>query len=244
MGWCIECHNKAEIDLASSGYYEEIHHRLKDNLRGNEELRKYMEDGQNHRKGAWRLGVCQVPLLTSIYPEPPVSQPHGKHKALLVRTGRASRDGGISRRFKDKNSLKRKRWTNSLTDERLESTHTGRRDFLKFMGFGLTAATLAACETPVVKSIPYTNKPEEVTPGVANFYASTYYDGQDFVNVLVKTREGRPIFVKSNPKQDTVVSTLVSMLLYCHCMMKHASTDLESAENPVTGRKSILLYPM
>ncbi|MBV41772.1 MAG: hypothetical protein CL834_01940, partial [Crocinitomicaceae bacterium] len=87
-----------------------------------------------------------------------------------------------------------------LTDERLESTHTGRRDFLKFMGFSLTAATLAACETPVVKSIPYTNKPEEVTPGVANFYASTYYDGQDYVNVLVKTREGRPIFVKSNPK--------------------------------------------
>lgn len=87
-----------------------------------------------------------------------------------------------------------------LSDERLESTHTGRRDFLKFMGFGLTAATLAACETPVIKSIPYTNKPEEVTPGVANFYASTYYDGQDYVNALVKTREGRPIFVKSNTK--------------------------------------------
>jgi MoCo/4Fe-4S cofactor protein with predicted Tat translocation signal len=85
-----------------------------------------------------------------------------------------------------------------LSDERLESTHTGRRDFLKFMGFSLTAATLAACETPVVKSIPYTNKPGEVTPGVANHYASTYYDGQDFMNVLVKTREGRPIFVKSN----------------------------------------------
>ena len=85
-----------------------------------------------------------------------------------------------------------------LSDDRLESTHTGRRDFLKFMGFSLTAATLAACETPVVKSIPYTNKPGDVTPGVANHYASTYYDGQDFMNVLVKTREGRPIFVKSN----------------------------------------------
>ena len=85
-----------------------------------------------------------------------------------------------------------------LSDEQLESTHTGRRDFLKFMGFSLTAATLAACETPVVKSIPYTNKPAEVTPGVANHYASTYYDGQNFVNVLVKTREGRPIFVKAN----------------------------------------------
>ncbi|HBL38481.1 MAG TPA: hypothetical protein DDZ19_05290, partial [Flavobacteriales bacterium] len=33
-----------------------------------------------------------------------------------------------------------------LTDDRLESTHTGRRDFLKFMGFSLTAATLVACE--------------------------------------------------------------------------------------------------
>ena len=66
------------------------------------------------------------------------------------------------------------------------------------MGFSVTAATLAACVTPVVKSIPYTNKPEEITPGVANYYASTYYDGHDFVNVLVKTREGRPIFVKNN----------------------------------------------
>ncbi len=85
-----------------------------------------------------------------------------------------------------------------LSDDRLQRANTGRRDFLKFMGFSVTAATLAACETPVVKSIPYTNKPEEITPGVANFYASTFYDGHDFVNVLVKTREGRPIFVKSN----------------------------------------------
>lgn len=87
-----------------------------------------------------------------------------------------------------------------LSDDRLESTHTGRRDFLKFMGFSLTAATLAACETPVIKSIPYTNKPEEVTPGVANYYATTYTDGQDYANVLVKTREGRPIFIKPNTR--------------------------------------------
>ena len=85
-----------------------------------------------------------------------------------------------------------------LSDERIDATHTGRRDFLKFMGFSLTAATLAACETPVIKSIPYTVKPEEVTPGVANHYASTFYNGQDYGQVLVKTREGRPIFIKSN----------------------------------------------
>ena len=86
-----------------------------------------------------------------------------------------------------------------LGNESLTSATTGRRDFLKFMGFSLAAATLAACETPVIKSIPYTSKPEGLTPGVANYYASTYYNGHDYVNVLVKTREGRPIFVKSNP---------------------------------------------
>ncbi len=85
-----------------------------------------------------------------------------------------------------------------LTDDKLSETNTGRRDFLKFMGFSLAAATLAACETPVVKSIPYVVKPEEITPGVANFYASTYYDGNDYGNLLVKTREGRPIFIKGN----------------------------------------------
>lgn len=85
-----------------------------------------------------------------------------------------------------------------LSDSKLKDTNTGRRDFLKFMGFSVAAATLAACETPVVKSIPYVVKPEEITPGVANFYASTYYDGNDYGNLLVKTREGRPIFIKGN----------------------------------------------
>ncbi len=87
-----------------------------------------------------------------------------------------------------------------LADKGLTGSSTGRRDFLKFLGFSLSAATLAACETPVVKSIPYVNKPEEITPGVANWYASTYYDGDDFASVLVKTREGRPIHIKGNTR--------------------------------------------
>jgi MoCo/4Fe-4S cofactor protein with predicted Tat translocation signal len=85
-----------------------------------------------------------------------------------------------------------------LSSDKLKETNTGRRDFLKFMGFSVAAATLAACETPVVKSIPYVVKPEEITPGIANYYASTYYDGADYGNVLVKTREGRPIHIKGN----------------------------------------------
>ena len=75
---------------------------------------------------------------------------------------------------------------------------TGRRDFLKLLGFSVGAATLAACETPVTKVVPYVNKPEHVTPGLPTYYATTYYDGNDYANVLVKTREGRPIHIKAN----------------------------------------------
>ncbi len=85
-----------------------------------------------------------------------------------------------------------------LSNHNLDKATTSRRDFLKFLGFSVSAATLAACETPVVRSIPYVNKPEEITPGVANYYASTYYDGHDYCSILVKTREGRPIFIEGN----------------------------------------------
>ena len=80
----------------------------------------------------------------------------------------------------------------------LESSQTSRRDFLKFVGFSTAAATLAACEGPVHKSIPYVVQPERIVPGVANFYASTIADGFDFASVLVKTREGRPIKIENN----------------------------------------------
>lgn len=75
-----------------------------------------------------------------------------------------------------------------------------RRDFLKMMGFTVGAATLAACETPVHKTIPYVVKPEDITPGIANWYASTYFDGHDYCSILVKTREGRPIKIEGNKK--------------------------------------------
>ncbi|MFM7565819.1 MAG: TAT-variant-translocated molybdopterin oxidoreductase [Flavobacteriales bacterium] len=85
-----------------------------------------------------------------------------------------------------------------LADEQLSESSTGRRDFLKFLGFSVAAATLAACEAPITKAVPYVNKPENVTPGLATWYASTYYDGSSYASVLVKTREGRPIFIKGN----------------------------------------------
>ena len=85
-----------------------------------------------------------------------------------------------------------------LGNDDLGKSSAQRRDFLKFMGFSLGAATLAACETPVNKAVPYLNKPENITPGVPNYFASTYYDGHDFAPIMVKTREGRPIHISAN----------------------------------------------
>jgi MoCo/4Fe-4S cofactor protein with predicted Tat translocation signal len=76
---------------------------------------------------------------------------------------------------------------------------TNRRDFLKYVGFGLGAATIASCETPIKKAIPFVTKPDQLIPGVANYFASAFVRGGDFVPVLVKTREGRPIKIEGNP---------------------------------------------
>jgi mono/diheme cytochrome c family protein len=60
MGWCIECHNKADIDMASSGYYTEMHERLMTSERGNEELRRYLEDDKItvRELGGWECSKC------------------------------------------------------------------------------------------------------------------------------------------------------------------------------------------
>ena len=80
----------------------------------------------------------------------------------------------------------------------LSSSATTRRDFLKYVGFTTAAASLAACEGPVHKSIPYVLQPEQIIPGIADYYATTVFDGFDFANLLVKTREGRPIKLDNN----------------------------------------------
>lgn len=79
-----------------------------------------------------------------------------------------------------------------------EDGNASRRDFLKMMGFSLAAASLAACEAPVRKAIPYVNKPVDINPSIPNYYASTFSSGGDYASIVVKTREGRPIKIDGN----------------------------------------------
>ena len=84
-------------------------------------------------------------------------------------------------------------------DGGLADAKAPRRDFLKYLGFSTAAATLAAsCEIPVKKVIPYANKPENLIPGVAQYYATTYVQEGEVVPVLAKVRDGRPIKIEGN----------------------------------------------
>ena len=128
-----------------------------------------------------------------------------------------------------------------LGDKELPASSTSRRDFLKFLGFSTAAATLAACETPINKAIPYVIKPEEITPGVANYYATTMYDGHDYASVLVKTREGRPIKIDAN-KSATNARIQASVLsLYDSSRLKNpmkggVDTDWSTADAEIIAK--------
>jgi mono/diheme cytochrome c family protein len=60
MGWCIQCHNETEVQMAGNGYYDEIHRRLKETPMGNKELQEYLEDEKITVKelGGWECAKC------------------------------------------------------------------------------------------------------------------------------------------------------------------------------------------
>src|SRR5579864_5228774 len=84
-------------------------------------------------------------------------------------------------------------------DKGLLDAKTPRRDFLKYLGFSTAAATLAAsCKVPVRHIVPYVIKPDNMVPGVADYYATTYVSGGDSVSIVAKIRDGRPIKLEGN----------------------------------------------
>jgi len=119
-----------------------------------------------------------------------------------------------------------------LGNKAASTSVTPRRDFLKFLGFGVAAASLAACEPPVRKAIPYLLKPEEVMPGVPNYYASTYSDGNDYCSIVVKTREGRPIKIEGN-ELSTVTKGGVNARVQASVLSLYDSTRLKG---PMKGK--------
>ncbi len=114
------------------------------------------------------------------------------------------------------------------SEKLLNSTATSRRDFLKYLGFSTAAATLAACEAPVIESIPYVTAPDKLVPGIASYFASLYDDGNDYASILVKTREGRPI--KFEPNKDAGLNGSTNARVQASVLNLYDSTRLKNAK--------------
>jgi molybdopterin-containing oxidoreductase family iron-sulfur binding subunit len=75
-----------------------------------------------------------------------------------------------------------------------------RRTFLSLMGASVALAGLAGCRKPVEKIIPYVAAPEEIVPGVPNYYATTMPFMGDAFGLIVESHEGRPTKIEGNPE--------------------------------------------
>ncbi len=147
-------------------------------------------------------------------------------------------------------------------DESEIKGQSSRRDFLKMLGFSVGAVALvSSCQMPVRKAIPLLNQPEDLIPGVPNFYASTFYDGNDYCSILVKPRESRPIKIEGNEmskitRGGTSARTQASVLnLYDDARLKNprkgkVDSDWETVDRDISsklnnlalsGRKVVLL---
>lgn len=90
---------------------------------------------------------------------------------------------------------------NELTENEVTPVNlVSRRKFLALLSASAAVvATGCSDYRDKGKLVPYNKQPEEVTLGIANYYASTCTACSNYCGILIKTREGRPIKVDGNP---------------------------------------------
>ncbi|MDQ6611993.1 MAG: twin-arginine translocation signal domain-containing protein, partial [Gemmatimonadota bacterium] len=81
-------------------------------------------------------------------------------------------------------------------------TETGvkRREFLKILGaVGATTAVVGCSSEKVGKLIPYVSSPDNMLPGVSQYYATSCGECATGCGILAETRDGRTIKLEGNP---------------------------------------------
>ena len=98
------------------------------------------------------------------------------------------------------------RYRNSLHNEfpgvdTKETSQVSRRDVLKLMSASAALAGLTACtKLPTQKIVPYVVAPEEFTPGVPLYYATSMsFGGEAAIGLLAESHMGRPTKIEGNP---------------------------------------------
>ena len=111
-----------------------------------------------------------------------------------------------------------------------EAISSSRREFLQIMGAGLAFAGTGCMRRPAEKLVPYIQRPPDIIPGEANYYASSYYDGgEGFANVI-KTREGRPIKIEGNELAEPLNGMALSPRAHAYILSLY---DPERAKGPI-----------
>ena len=73
-----------------------------------------------------------------------------------------------------------------------------RKKFLTLMGASMAMAGLVGCRKPVQKLIPYVDAPEDVIPGIPNYYSTTIPIGLNAYGAIVESHVGRPTHIEGN----------------------------------------------
>ena len=85
-------------------------------------------------------------------------------------------------------------------DEPPDAGTFGRRDALKLLGASVMLSGAAGCtRAPRGKIVPYGVQPPEVTPGVAQHYATAMSLDGYATGLIVESHEGRPTKIEGNP---------------------------------------------
>ncbi len=75
-----------------------------------------------------------------------------------------------------------------------------RRRFLQLMAASFAMAGLVGCRRPNIPIIPYARPPQNVVPGLPNFYATVIPLKEGCLPILVESHEGRPTKIEGNPQ--------------------------------------------
>jgi len=101
------------------------------------------------------------------------------------------------------NSPEFQRWAQAEFPEGLSEviSPVTRRSFLSLMGASMALAGLSGCiRRPEEHILPYSKAPEDIIPGIPNFYATAYPHSGFGVGVVVESHEGRPTKIEGNPQ--------------------------------------------
>lgn len=97
-----------------------------------------------------------------------------------------------------------------------EVTGLQRREMLKLMGASIAlAGTGVACRRPEEKILPYAHAPEDLIPGVANYFATAKASVFGATGLVVESHENRPTKIEGNKEHPASLGSASSQDQAC-----------------------------